>query len=269
MKKNILIILILLLILRGLLAQKTTGIIPYPTPVNPLEKAGWVLVFQDEFEGDTLNAHWWPQTGSHGTEPQWYTTRKENVFVKNGLLHLKAIKETVKDSFEFTSGMIFSSKTFGKGTYAEVRCKIPEGKGAWPAFWFWAATKYYQEIDAFEFWTHDTKRYSVTTHYWDKKKQRPIGQYKWIYPRTAEGKRIDMSKAFFTFAVYWDDSGIYYLLNNVLVEKQTTNVPPEPFPIILNLAVEGEKWKPMKSVQFPKEFLIDYVRIYKKERKKD
>jgi beta-glucanase (GH16 family) len=270
MKKIILTILILLGILRGLLAQKTTSIIPYPTPINPVEKAGWELIFQDEFEGDTLKPHWWPQTGPHGDESQWYTPRTENVFVKDGQLHLVALREAFKDSFDFTSGIVFSSRGFERGTYAEIRCKIPKGRGLWPAFWFWAATKEYQELDAFEFWSHNTNRYAITNHFWDKTKQKRASEYKWIYPKNTEGDGIDMSEDFFTYAVYWDDKGIYYLLNNVLVEKQTKNIPPEPFPIILNLAVEGGKkgkYKPKKSLIFPKEFLIDYVRIYKKDKK--
>ena len=89
MKKNILTALILLGILRGLHAQKTTSIIPYPTPINPVEKAGWELIFQDEFEGDTLKGHWWPQAGAHGDESQWYTPRTENVFVKVSSSFLK------------------------------------------------------------------------------------------------------------------------------------------------------------------------------------
>jgi beta-glucanase (GH16 family) len=274
MKKLILIKLILLGILSlplgGAFSQKTTSIVPYPTPINPVEKAGWELIFQDEFEIDTLKSHWWPQTGLHGDESQWYTIRSENVFVKDGQLHLKAIRENYKDSFDFTSGMVYTSTSFGRGTYAEIRCKIPKGKGLWPAFWFNGSRKGYQEIDVFEFWSHNTKRYAVTNHYWDTIKQKRDGEYSWITPRTQDGDKIDMSEDFFTYAVYWDDTGIYYLLNNMLVEKQTQNIPSDPFPLILNLAVEGGKkgkYKPKKSLVFPKEFLIDYVRLYKKTKK--
>jgi beta-glucanase (GH16 family) len=272
MKKNTLITYILLGILRGSFAQKTTNIIPYPTPTNPVEKVGWELIFQDEFEGDTLKPHWWPQSGPHGDESQWYTPRKENVFVKDGQLHLKAIKETVKEGYPYSSGLVFSSVGFGKGSYVEVKYKIPKAQGLWPAFWFWkGANETYHELDACEIWCHNTKRYCISDHYWDEKAKKIATHYVWIYPKTAEGKKIDMSTDYFIYAVYWDDSGIKSLMNNVLVNKQTEDIPQDPFQLILNLAVEGGKkgiYKPKPNVPFPQEFLIDYVRVYRRIDKK-
>jgi beta-glucanase (GH16 family) len=268
MKKIVLTTLVLLGIQRGSFAQKTTSIIPYPTPINPVEKAGWELIFQDEFEGDTLKSHWWPQTGPHGDESQWYTIRTENVFVKDGQLHLKAIRETIKEGYPYTSGLVFSSMNFGKGSYIEIKFKIPKAQGLWPAFWFWrGAEETYHELDMCEFWCHITNRFCISNHYWNEKKKKKATHYTWIYPKKENGEKVDMSDDFYVYAAYWDDLSIKCLMNNVLVNKQTKDIPKEPFPIILNLAVEGGKngiYKPKPNVPFPQEFLIDYVRVYRR-----
>lgn len=268
MNKTAALIFIMCFILRGniLVAQKVTEIVPL-IHESTLDKAGWELIFADEFDAPQLNAsNWWTQEGIHGSELQYYTSRSENVFIKNSFLHLRAIEEKYKDSLPYTSGMVVSSVEFGKGNLIEVRCKIPKGKGLWPAFWFWSGwNKEYQELDVFEFWCHDTKGFSVTNH-WNKISGAPIqSETYWIRPRTNDRKRIDMSSVFMTYGVYWDEKNILFLLNNQLVAKIKNNIPPKTFPIILNLAVDNDsKKRPNKKTIFPADFLIDYVRVYKR-----
>ena len=256
-------------ILRGsMVGQKVNEIIAFKSSDDTIsEKKGWELVFSDEFEDANLDGEkWWAQTGTHGAELQYYTPRKENIYLSEGFLHLRAVKEIFKDSLPYTSGMVFSSTEFGKGNLIEVRCKIPKGKGLWPAFWFWSGhNKIYQELDVFEFWCSNTKRFWITNH-WNKVSGEPIKSEPYlISPRTTEGKRIDMSTVFMTYSIYWDDNNILFLLNNQLVAKIKNNIPPKTFPIILNLAVDnGNGKRPDKKTIFPAEFLIDYVRVYKR-----
>lgn len=270
MKKIIASCIVGAFILRGSIsAQKMNEIIPLSNFNDTIiERIGWELVFSDEFNTPQLDgSKWWSQTGTHGDELQYYTPRTENVFLADGFLHLKAIKEMYKDSLPYTSGMVFSAIEFGKGNLIEVRCKIPKGRGFWPAFWFWSGwNKEYQELDVFEFWCHDTKKFCVTNH-WNKMSGEPIkSEYYWISPRTIDGKRIDMSKVFMTYGVYWDDENILFLLNNQLIAKIKNNIPPKTFPIILNLAIDsGKNKRPDKKTIFPAEFLIDYVRVYKRQ----
>ena len=270
MKKIVLISLFLSFILRGgMFAQQVNEIVPLMNLSDSIVgKPGWELIFSDEFEDTELDGvKWWAQTGPHGAELQYYTPRKENVFISDGLLHLRAVKETFKDSLPYTSGMVFSSTEFGKGNLIEVRCKIPKGKGLWPAFWFWSGNnKVYQELDVFEFWCSNTKSFWITNH-WNKVSGEPIKSEPYlINPRTADGKRIDMSTVYMTYGIYWDENNILFLLNNQLVAKIKNNIPPKTFPIILNLAVDNGKGKrPNKKTIFPAEFLIDYVRVYKRQ----
>ena len=267
MKKIIFVLFILTLILRGgVKAQNTTETIDLTTE-NSIEKSGWTYIWGDEFESDTLNVlKWWSQTGMHGTELQYYTPRRENVYLKDGMLYLRAIRESMIDTLPFTSGEVFSSIEFGQGHYIEVRCKIPKGRGLWPAFWFWSGrNKTYQEIDAFEIWSDDTRRLLVSNYWQDAQTGKVQSESKRIRPRDLSGKRIDMSEYFLTFATYWDETGVRYLLNNKLVAQFKNHIATDPMPIILNIAVEGGKNQPDEKTIFPADYIIDYVRVYKKQ----
>ena len=69
-------------------------------------------------------------------EAQYYTSGKlKNSEVKDGLLYINATKETVGDKKYTSARLITKSKgdwLYGK---VEVRAKLPDGKGMWPAIW--------------------------------------------------------------------------------------------------------------------------------------
>lgn len=134
---------------------------------------GYELVWQDEFEGDSLDLTKWSYqygTGAEygldgwgNSEEEYYTDRPENVRVEDGKLILTAIKE--EEAYEqkpYTSGRIRTvsdEETLFATTYGriEARIRMPEGEGIWPAFWMlpvdetiyggWAASG---EIDIME-----------------------------------------------------------------------------------------------------------------------
>lgn len=143
----------------------------------------WYLVFEDNFNGSSLDMSKWtvPYQGvirdfNHNAEKQWYANTgntpsipiSNNIEVSNGTLKLIAKREdppitgtwvidwgtspptTKTSSFEYSSAEIDSKYKFGYGKY-EIRCKIPKGKGFWPAFWTYGGA-HHDEIDVFEFW---------------------------------------------------------------------------------------------------------------------
>ncbi len=65
---------------------------PQPIPVEAQE--GWELVWQDEFDGDSINPeNWTYDIGGWGWgngEAQYYTDQPENARVENGLLVIEA-----------------------------------------------------------------------------------------------------------------------------------------------------------------------------------
>ena len=105
----------------------------------------WELVWYDEFEGNgEINSENWfhqtqlPLEGSwYNGEIQHYTNRTENSYVSNGTLKIVAKKETFTDqeyTKEYTSARLNSKYAFTYGK-VEIRAKLPEGIGTWPALW--------------------------------------------------------------------------------------------------------------------------------------
>ena len=60
-------------------------------------QAAWRLVWSDEFNGSSVNTnHWGFDIGKGGNgQLQYYTSRRENVFVSHGLLHIVARREVL------------------------------------------------------------------------------------------------------------------------------------------------------------------------------
>src|SRR6266498_1078768 len=85
---------------------------PAPTPVG--QEGTWDLLFQDEFDGTTLDSskwttcYWWDNAGctiSSNNELEWY--QPNNVLITDGYLRLQARRQTIDASngktYPFTS----------------------------------------------------------------------------------------------------------------------------------------------------------------------
>ncbi|MCD6366274.1 MAG: family 16 glycosylhydrolase, partial [Bacteroidales bacterium] len=122
------------------------------------------LVFSDEFDESSLDDNKWkPQWGimrsSQDTKQFYYG--ENNIEVSNGTLKIKVNKLTnpitptywfdgqfVTNDFYYTSAEIHSLFKFGYGKY-EIRCRLPEGAGFFPAFWLYSDNPW-DEIDIFD-----------------------------------------------------------------------------------------------------------------------
>src|SRR5579864_9080721 len=74
--------------------------------------AGWKLVWSDEFNGSSIDTnHWKFETGNHNgwgnNELEFYTSRPDNAYVSNGVLHIVAYRESTND-FAYTSARMKS-----------------------------------------------------------------------------------------------------------------------------------------------------------------
>jgi beta-glucanase (GH16 family) len=107
------------------------------TTEQAANRAGWVQIWSDEFDGTSVNtSNWSYVTNIHvNNEQQQYTTSSQNVSVSNGTLKLTARLQS-SNGYPFTSGRLESAgkRQFGH-TRVEARIKLPVGAGLWPAFW--------------------------------------------------------------------------------------------------------------------------------------
>lgn len=100
----------------------------------------WQLVWQDEFSASSLNQAYWNIEincdGGGNHEQQCYTDSSENLFLRDGLLHIVVHKAPVTADKPYTSARINSKgKVDFKYGRIEARAKLPWGQGAWPAIW--------------------------------------------------------------------------------------------------------------------------------------
>jgi beta-glucanase (GH16 family) len=233
----------------------------------PPKTSSWTLTFQDEFTGTSLDTtKWHPHDhfcGVRGTEMEAYVP--ENISVANGLCREKCEKRTVNYGYcglasivkDYASGMMVTMDKFDQQYgYFECRCRVPNGKGYWPAFWLMPYNKWPPEIDILEILCNDAHKVYMTNH-WSVNGQHLSNGGAYTGP--------DFSADFHTFGVEWDSSKIVWYVDSVERFRSTSGIPAEPFFILANLALGGD-WPglPDQNTVFPGYFDIDWIRVYKK-----
>jgi beta-glucanase (GH16 family) len=243
--------------------------------VTPGSYPGMTLAWSDEFNGTTLNPSDWvfeTGTGSNGwgnNELQYY--RQENTAVQDGYLTITAKKESFGGR-EYTSSRIKTQdKRVFKYGRIDIRAKLPEGQGIWPALWMlganistvsWPASG---ELDIMELIGGGAGRDNTihgTVHY-DNNGYGTSGKSYML----ANGKFSDQ---FHVFSIVWDAAAIKWLVDDVPFHEVDITAAPlnefhNPFFLLLNVAVGGN-WpgSPNTTTVFPQKMVVDYVRVFQK-----
>ena len=112
---------------------------------NPATATRTVTVVADTLTGPQAmdSEKWFHQTrlpdgnSWYNGEIQHYTNRIENAYVSDGTLKIVAIRESFTDqgrTKQFTSARLNSKYAFTYGRI-DVKAKLPQGFGTWPAIW--------------------------------------------------------------------------------------------------------------------------------------
>ncbi len=234
-------------------------------------------LWNEEFDGDAIDTSKWSfeiGTGASGwgnNEWEYYTDRKENAYIKDGVLHIRAQKEDYKGSKYTSARMITKDKfNFTYGT-VEARIALPTGKGIWPAFWMlgqnidkvsWPACG---EIDIIEAINDENIVYG--THHWQYNgNHASYGNNTKDYYGTS--KELDITQ-FHTYKMVWNEKLIAMYVDDfkyqeIDIEKAKDGLEAfhKPQFFILNVAVAGS-WPGFEvdDTQFPNEMLVDYIRV--------
>lgn len=238
----------------------------------------YTVVWQDEFDETTLDATKWSYelgTGDWGwgnNEKQYYTDRAENVFIRDGSLVIKAIKESYKGS-DYTSGRIL---TRGKASWLygkiEARLKLPKGRGTWPAFWMMPAKSVYGgwpksgELDIMEYVGYQPGTTHGTVHTQAGSGGSASGAS--VYHNGVEDDfhiiGIEWTPKYIRW--YYDDEPYFKTYRNLAGWDWNYWPFDQEFYIILNHAVGGN-WGGAQGIDnsiFPQEYQIDYIKVYQK-----
>lgn len=245
--------------------------------VNYVRAEQWKLVWSDEFNYQGLpdNTKWDYEEGFvRNDESQYYTrARLENARVEHGLLVIECRKEHFTPAnhapVEFTSAsLITRNKASWKYGRIEVRAKLPQGKGVWPAIWTlgtnlsqvgWPACG---EIDIMEFVGKETNNIHGTVHFAVE------GRHQSDSSVMATARPYD---SFHVYAIEWSPDRIDFFFDNkkyhsVLLDaagKGEDNPFRKPHFLLINFALGGSWGGPIDETVLPQKYLIDYVRVYK------
>ncbi|KUO68207.1 MAG: hypothetical protein APF83_00305 [Lutibacter sp. BRH_c52] len=229
------------------------------------------LIFSDEFDttGSPNTNKWTYDTGAGGWgngESQYYTNRTDNVVIANGILKITAKKESYQGA-EYTSTRM---KTQGKFDFkygkVEVRAKLPQGGGTWPAIWMlgsnittvgWPACG---EVDIME---HAGNRQGIVSSAMHTPSSNGNTS------NTGSQTLADVSTAFHVYAVEWTSQSMVFSVDGVVhytYNPTTKNSSTWPFDakqfLILNVAMGGTFGGAIDSNFTESSMEIDYVRVY-------
>ena len=243
------------------------------------------LIWSDEFSGNgAVNPENWfhqtqlPPGGSWwGGLIQHYTNRKDNAYVADGYLNLVSKRETFKDQGElkhYTSARLNAKFAFTYGRI-EVRAKLPEGIGTWPAIWmlnkninedgaYWDNQGFGTvnwpncgEIDILEHWGKKQDYISSAVH--------NASSYGYKVENLGGQKISGASNTFHVYTLDWTKDrmifsvdGVEHFQYNPSVKNAETWPYDSDYYLILNIAIE-----PDIDPKFTESSMkIDYIRVY-------
>ena len=271
---------------------------------------GWTLAWNDEFDaGEQPDESKWSYDYGflRNEELQLYTDRPENVRIEDGHLILEGRKERVenpnhdpdhpggewnqwrydREYAEYTAANIITKGKF-EFTYGriEMRAKLPDGQGMWPAFWTlgeniddisWPRCG---EIDVMEWVGKEPDYVHGTVHF-----ATPETAMEGAGTHAMKGDKLAVENVvddFHVWAAEWgpDEIKFFYDGENYFTfdvadadpvdadgnAKPEENPFRKPHYILLNFAIGGTWGGPIgEDVTWPQQYIVDYVRVYEKD----
>ena len=271
----------------------------------------WTLVWSDEFEGTQIDRSKWDFDIGNGffdyqrhewvagwgnQELQYYTSEPENAFVKDSLLTIRAVKETLHGC-GYTSARLKTRRRDGTPLFnklygrVEIRAKVPCGKGLWPALWMlpqddnyggWAASG---EIDLMEIAGEKPHEVLSSIHFGSSGSEaRALITTVYRLPQASS------VQDWHVYSVEWEPGEIRFYVDGThtvthdhwwscsktlsglgVPAGRASDINPwpapfdQPFYLLMNVAVGGNfPGVPNPETQFPAELVVDFVRVYDK-----
>ncbi len=172
---------------------------------------------------------------------------------------------------KYSAGCIFSKQKFHYGIY-ELRFKVEEGRGVWPAFWFHGGYKN-DEIDAFELKGEKRKQIQVDTHC-------PMGCDRGYTAKFSFSKnwggwlpvKEPLDQEFNLMYLEWDIKKVNWYFNGYPMAYYS-GMFSRPMNLYLNTSVAktGGAFSPGpdESTKWPNTYTVDFIRVWKPNGKSD
>ncbi len=274
---------------------------------------GWTMVWSDEFEGREIDRKTWSFDvdcwGGGNEEHQCYTKSARNADIEDGKLVITARNERTsgpplpaqlrRNSATPDAEVVraFSSArltTRGKVSWrygkVEVRARLPQGQGTWPAIWMlpekdryggWAASGEIDIIEAVNLGVACPKcpggRENTilgTLHFGGKAPHNMQRGEEVPFPGVLDGGFHTYAIEWYPDRITWQVDGRTYATRKASEWSTTGSSAPgapfdQPFHIILNLAIGGRlaESRGVGGVRldgYPKTLEVDWVRVWQR-----
>lgn len=255
----------------------------FPGYISPETYEGYKLVWSDEFNIQFYEGYWTlldtdgcpDKCGFGNNELQYY--RPENAKVDNGLLTITAREENYFGHSYTSARMNTKDKIEVRYGRIDIRARLPEGKGIWPALWMMGANRAEVgwpeagEIDIMELRGSTPYRSCGTVHYQNANGNHANPGAKCF--NLYSGRKY--SDEFHVFSLVWDEEKIQWFLddshafNTVRYTDLNLGSNPnpflKPFYFLMNVAVGGNyDGSPDDTTVFPQTMEVDYIRVFQK-----
>ncbi len=258
MRTSALLILIALIVSPSLAQRPAQG--PMSETCYTPGDMGYKLFWEDEFEGTQLDPTKWEVRGV-GPRAVGFVS-EEAVKVEDGFLKLSAFE---KDGKILIGAVGTQNHFMTRYGFFECRAQLQKSAGVWAAFWIQSTeiakgedpATYGAEIDIMEFFKKlGTDIVSHNVHWAYGPNQKTTRGMQSYLPGVSEG--------FHTFALEWTPEKYVFFIDGLKFYEVTTAISHIEEYMILSMELPS-KMEELKNAVFPDVFVVDSVKVYKKE----
>lgn len=240
---------------------------------NSSQEEKWKLTWEENFDGTSLDTSRWSKIPRGGSDWNKHMSYNDACYaIENGHLILKGIvnPDPNTDSVPYLTGGVWTKdKVYFKDGRIEIRAKLEEAQGAWPAYWMLPKDKKWPiggEIDIMEHLNFDNIIYqTVHSHYTHN-----LG----IGDNPPKGSTIGIKRNDYNiYALEMYADSLVFFVNNqhcfTYPRIETDQEGQFPFDydfyLLLDMQLGGSWVGSVKAEDLPVEMAIDWVRFYKME----
>ncbi|WP_300591339.1 glycoside hydrolase family 16 protein [uncultured Duncaniella sp.] len=233
----------------------------------------WSLIWKDDFDEDSLDMNVWGYMKRRSDESRKYHSSNPACYeLRDGKLIIKGIKnpDLSTDTAQYLTGAITTEgkKAFSPPARIEIKAKIGNAQGAWPAFWMlpfkkekgWPSDG---EIDIMEHLNFDNFVYQTvhseyTTQNRDAKPQRSIKTE--IKSHDFNIYRVDILPDCISFFVNGKETLTYPKIDSLLNRGEFPFF--KDWYLMLDMQLGGSWVGCINSNEIPVQMEIDWVKYY-------
>ena len=248
--------------------------LPFSGKTKHTTHGTWQLVWQENFRGKKISDVW-SRIPRFPNPPEWnrnMSTDERLLYMRHGKLTLLGIVNNIlpNDTAHFLTAGIYTrgKKTFHRGRI-EIRLKMDNAEGAWPAAWLLPEDPwpYGGEIDIMERLNHESKGlqtvHSAFTVYNKKIQDKPQSAF--------SGPIRNNQYNVYGVELYQDS--LCFFINNTYygTYHRQPEFGPEQFPfdrpmyLLIDMQLGSHWLPPVNTDELPFKYRIDYVRYYKQK----